>query len=64
MLSATGRMPASHLTDISDEEWSFAAPCLTLMDQHAPQREHDPREFFNAMRELDTGCFKAKASAT
>lgn len=57
-------MPASHLTDISDEEWSFAAPCLTLMDQHAPQREHDPREFFNAMRELDTGCFKAKASAT
>ena len=25
-------------TDVSDEEWSFAAPYLTLMDQHAPQQ--------------------------
>lgn len=39
-------------TDVSDEEWSFAAPYLTLMDQHAPQREHDLREVFNALRWL------------
>ena len=39
-------------TDVSDEEWSFAAPYLTLMDQHAPQREHDRREVFNALRWL------------
>lgn len=29
-----------------------AAPYLTLMDQHAPQREHDLREVFNALRWL------------
>jgi hypothetical protein len=36
-------------TDVSDAEWSFAAPYLTLMDQHAPQRENDLREVFNAL---------------
>lgn len=41
-----------YLTDVSDEEWSFAAPYLTLMDQPAPQREHDLREVFNALRWL------------
>ncbi len=25
-----------HPTDVSDEEWSFAVPYLTLMDQHGP----------------------------
>ena len=39
-------------TDVSDEEWSFAAPYLTLMEQHAHQREHDLREVFNALRWL------------
>ena len=39
-------------TDVSDEEWSFAAPYLTLMDPQAPQREHDLREVFNALRWL------------
>ena len=38
-------------TDVSDEEWSFAVP-LTLMDQHAPQREHDLLEVFNALHWL------------
>ncbi|WP_156957886.1 transposase, partial [Paracidovorax oryzae] len=41
-----------YLTDVSDEEWSFAAPYLSLMDQRAPQREHDLREVFNALRWL------------
>ena len=37
-------------TDVSDEEWSFAAPYLTLMDEPAPQRKYEVREMFNALR--------------
>jgi transposase len=37
-------------TDVSDEEWAFVAPYLTLMTPNAPQREHDLREVFNALR--------------
>ena len=37
-------------TDVSDEEWSFAAPYLTLMTEGAPQRRYDLREMFNALR--------------
>ena len=37
-------------SDISDEEWVFAAPYLTLMVEEAPQREHDLREVCNALR--------------
>ena len=39
-------------SDISDEEWAFAAPYLTLMKENAPQRTHDLREIFNALRWL------------
>ncbi|ALS96309.1 hypothetical protein AXO1947_19340 [Xanthomonas oryzae pv. oryzae] len=37
-------------TDVSDEEWAFAAPYLTLMDPQAPQRKYDLRLMFNALR--------------
>ncbi len=37
-------------SDVTDEEWAFAAPYLTLMRPDAPQRVHDPREVFNALR--------------
>ena len=37
-------------TDVSDEEWSFVAPYLSLMTPKAPQRVHDLREVFNALR--------------
>jgi transposase len=37
-------------TDISDEEWAFVAPYLTLMKEDAPQRDHSLREVFNALR--------------
>jgi transposase len=37
-------------TDVSDEEWAFVAPYLTLMDEGAPQRRHDLREVFNGLR--------------
>uniref|UniRef100_UPI002AB22417 IS5 family transposase n=1 Tax=Paraburkholderia tropica TaxID=92647 RepID=UPI002AB22417 len=37
-------------TDVSDEEWYFAAPYLTLMNKDAPQRRYELREMFNALR--------------
>ncbi len=37
-------------TDVSDEEWAFVAPYLTLMAEQAPQRRHYLREVFNAVR--------------
>lgn len=37
-------------TDVSDEEWAFVAPYLTLMNEEAPQREHSLREVFNGLR--------------
>lgn len=37
-------------SDVSDEEWDFVVPYLTLMTQDAPQREYDLREVFNGMR--------------
>jgi transposase len=44
-------------TDVSDEEWAFCAPYLTLMTEDAPQREHALREVFNGLRYIvHTGC--------
>ena len=37
-------------SDISDEEWAFVAPYLTLMTPDAPQRRYELREVFNATR--------------
>jgi transposase len=37
-------------TDVSDEEWAFVAPYLTLMKEDAPQRVHSLREVFNGLR--------------
>jgi transposase len=37
-------------SDVSDDEWVFVAPYLTLMKEDAPQREHSLREVFNGMR--------------
>lgn len=39
-------------SDVTDEEWAFVAPYLTLMREDAPQREHSLREVFNALRYL------------
>lgn len=44
-------------TDVSDEEWSFCLPYLTLMNEQAPQREYPLREIFNGLRWLvRAGC--------
>jgi len=37
-------------SDVSDAQWSFVAPYLTLMKENAPQREHDLRAVFNGLR--------------
>jgi transposase len=37
-------------SDVSDDEWAFVAPYLTLMKEDAPQREHSLREVFNGAR--------------
>jgi transposase len=37
-------------TDVSDEEWAFVAPYLALLPEGAPQRRHDLREVFNALK--------------
>lgn len=37
-------------SDVSDEEWAFVAPYLTLMREDAPQRDHPLREVFNGLR--------------
>lgn len=36
-------------SDVSDNEWAFAAPDLTLMREDAPQRQHPLRELFNGL---------------
>ena len=44
-------------SDVSDEEWAFCAPYLTLMKEEAPQRKYSLREVFNALRWLvRAGC--------
>lgn len=40
----------SYPTDVTDEEWAFVAPYLILIAEAAPQRRHDLREVFNALR--------------
>src|ERR1700722_5238408 len=37
-------------SDVTDAEWMFVAPYLTLMREDAPQREYDLREVYNALR--------------
>ena len=39
-------------SDVSDDEWAFAVPYLTLMTEDAPQREYSLREVFNGLRWL------------
>jgi transposase len=37
-------------SDVTDEEWAFVLPYLTLCREDAPQRKYDLREVFNAVR--------------
>jgi transposase len=49
---AQGMNRKPYPSDVSDEEWAFVAPYLTLMDENAPQRTYPLREVFNALRWL------------
>ncbi len=44
----TARKP--YPSDVSDDEWAFVAPYLTLMREDSPQREYPLREVFNGLR--------------
>jgi transposase len=47
----------SYSSDVSDAEWEFLIPYLTLMREDAPQREYPLRDLFNAVRYVvKTGC--------
>jgi transposase len=49
--------PKPYPSDVSEEEWAFAAPYLALVREDAPQREHSLREVYNALRYLvKCGC--------
>jgi transposase len=40
----------SYPSDLTDGEWEFVVPYLTLIREDAGQREHDLRDVFNALR--------------
>ena len=47
----------SYPSDVTDVEWEFLWPYLTLMREDAPQREYTLRDLFDAMRYVvKTGC--------
>lgn len=57
MAQKSTRKLRSYPTDVSDKEWEFCAPYLTLMSETAPQREHALRAIFNALRWMvRAGC--------
>jgi transposase len=37
-------------SDVTDDEWAFVAPYLTLMREDAPQRDYELRDVFNGLR--------------
>jgi transposase len=39
-------------SDVSDEEWAFVVPYLTLLPEDAGQRRYPLREVFNGLRYL------------
>jgi transposase len=46
----------SYPSDVSDADWAFLLPYLTLMREDAPQREHSLRELYNGL------CYVVKTS--
>lgn len=46
------RVVKPYPSDVSDEEWTFVLPYLTLCRLDSGQREHDLRHVFNALRWL------------
>jgi transposase len=52
---STPRKP--YKSDVTDAEWEFLLPYLTLMREDAPQRDYSLRDVFDALRYVvKTGC--------
>ena len=45
---STARKP--YPSDVSDEEWAFVAPYLSLQSEQALQRKYELREVYNGLR--------------
>lgn len=45
------RVKKRYPSDVEDAEWEFVLPYLSLITPEAPQRKHDLREVFNALRD-------------
>ena len=57
MAHKTRGTKTNYPSDVSDEEWAFCAPYLTLMKEEAPQRDYTLRAMFNAVRYMvRAGC--------
>jgi transposase len=51
-MSSTHAIRKPYPSDVSDEEWAFVAPYLTLLPEDASQRKYPLREVFNGLRYL------------
>src|SRR4029079_5297760 len=49
-MEATPAARKPYPSDVSDDEWAFVAPYLTLMTEDAPQRRYALRAVFNGLR--------------
>ena len=57
MAHKTRGTKTNYPSDVSDEEWAFCAPYLTLMREDAVQRDYSLRAMFNAVRYMvRAGC--------
>jgi transposase len=54
-MSSTPFTRTPYPSDVSDDEWAFVAPYLTLLPEDVGQRRHDLREVYNALRYLVRG---------
>src|SRR6187397_643413 len=50
MAENTKDYTTNYPSDVSDQEWEFCAPYLTLVDPKAPQRRYPLRALFNGVR--------------
>ncbi len=48
-----GMKQRGYPTDVSDNEWAFVAPYLTLMTEDVPQRVYELREVLNSVTMKD-----------
>ena len=57
MAHKTRGTKTDYASDVTEEEWAFCAPYLTLMKEDAPQRDYTMRGLFNALRYMiRAGC--------